>query len=153
MKNILISDIGKRLQELRRFLGLRQKEMAQAIGLNPGYLSELENGLKENPGIGTLYKISTQYNVSLDYLVHGIGDMFLPDKDSDEKRRQSIFQVLETVDDVSWLMKNSNFVKNTILAYAVKIMIENEYVIKKELTRQSDKGEDQTDSLNTEDLL
>ncbi len=143
MKKSLIIDIGKRLRELRVLLGLQQKEMAQAVGLNPGYLSELENGLKDNPGIGILYKISSHYNVSLDYLVHGLGKMFLPDKNNDEKRRQNISPVLETVDDVAWLMNNSRFVKNTILAYAVKIMIENEYVIKKELMRQSDKGEDQ----------
>ena len=118
MKESLIIGIGKRLKELRRILGLQQNEMAQAVGLTPGYLSEIENGHKNNPGIATFYKISRHYNVSLDYLVHVIGDMFLPDNDSEEKRRQNIFKGLENIEDVTWLMKYSRFIKNTILAYA-----------------------------------
>ena len=142
MKENLVGDIGIRLLELRRILGLQQNEMAQAVGLNPGYLSEIENGVKNNPGIATLYKISSHYNVSLDYLVQGIGDMFLPDKGSDEKRRQNVFKGVEGIEDVVWLMKNSRYVKNTILAYTVKMVIENESLIKVELMRASDKEED-----------
>ena len=103
-------------------LGLQQNEMAKAVGLTPGYLSEIENGHKNNPGIATFYKISRHYNVSLDYLVHGIGDMFLPDKDEDEKRRKNIFKGLENIEDVTWLMRHSLFAKNTLLAFSVKMM-------------------------------
>lgn len=144
MKKNFIINIGMRIQELRRVLGLQQKELAQAAGLNPGYLSEIENGHKSNPGIATFYKISSLYNVSLDYLVQGIGDMFLADKDADEKRKQDIFKGLESIEDVTWLMKNSRFIKNTLLAYAEKMMIENETVIKTEIMRQSKKEGEKT---------
>jgi transcriptional regulator with XRE-family HTH domain len=150
MKENLIKGIGKRLQELRRILSLQQNEMAQAVGLTPGYLSEIENGHKSNPGIATFYKISRHYNVSLDYLVHGIGDMFLPDKDGDEKRRQDIFKGLESIEDVTWLMKNSRFIKNTLLAYAVKMILENESVIKTEIMMQSEKEGDKTNGSDSE---
>ncbi|UCH92400.1 MAG: helix-turn-helix transcriptional regulator [Candidatus Aminicenantes bacterium] len=145
MNESLLTDIGKRIQEVRRILGLQQNEMANAVGLNPGYLSEIENGHKHNPGIATLYKISSHYNVSLDYLVHGIGHMFLPDKESDEKKSQDIFNGLENIEDVTWLMKNSRFIKNTLLAYAEKMMIENESVIKTEILRQREKEGEKTD--------
>lgn len=145
MKHSLIIDIGKRIQALRRILGLQQNEMAKAVGVNPGYLSEIENGHKNNPGIVTLYKIASHYNVSLDFLVHGIGDMFLPDKDCDEKRWQNIFKGVENIEDVTWLMKNSRFIKNAMLAYAVKMMIENEAVIKTEIKRQSENEGEKTD--------
>ena len=150
MKDNLIIEIGKRIQELRRVLGLQQKEMAQTLGLAPGYLSEIENGHKNNPGIATFYKISGHYNVSLDYLVHGIGDMFLPDKDGEGKKRQNIFKGLETIEDITWLMRNSRFAKNTLLAYAVKMMIENKAVIKTELMMKGDKEGDITDGADTE---
>ena len=71
--------------------------------------------------------------------------MFLPDKDGEEKRRQNIFKGLENIEDVTWLMRNSRFVKNTLLAYAVKMMIENEAVIKTEIMMQSEKEGDKTD--------
>ena len=74
MKKRYIVDIGKRLLELRSVLGIQQKDMARAIGINPGYLSDIENGKKTNPGFAFLHKISLHYQVSLDYLVHGIGD-------------------------------------------------------------------------------
>jgi transcriptional regulator with XRE-family HTH domain len=151
MKKNLIGDIGKRLQELRRILGLQQNELAQAVGLNPGYLSEIENGVKNNPGIATIFKITSHYNVSLDYLVHGIGGMFLPDEGSDEKRRQRILEGVESIEDVAWLMKNSRYVKNTILAYTVKIMIENESFIIAELRRASDKEGDSANGSNDND--
>ena len=150
MKENFIIEIGKRIQELRRILGLQQNEMAQALGLAPGYLSEIENGRKNNPGIATFYKISRHYNVSLDYLVHGIGDMFLPDKDGEEKKRQNIFKGLENIEDITWLMRNSRFAKNTLLAYAVKMMIENEAVIKTEIMMKGDKEGDITDGADTE---
>lgn len=145
MKESLTRDIGKRLQELRRILGLQQNEMAHAVGLNPGYLSEIENGHKNNPGIITFYKIASHYKVSLDYLVYGIGDMFLPDKEADEKRRQDIFKYIEDIEDVTWLMRNSRFLKNALLAYTVKMMHENESIIKTEIMRQREKGVDKID--------
>jgi transcriptional regulator with XRE-family HTH domain len=150
MKESLIIGIGKRLQELRRILRLQQNEMAQAVGLTPGYLSEIENCHKNNPGIATFYKISSHYNVSLDYLVHGIGDMFLPDKHGEEKKRQNIFKGLENIEDVTWLMKNSRFFKNTMLAYAAKMMLDNESFIKTEIMRQSEKEGDKTDGSDEE---
>ena len=149
MKENLIIEIGKRIQEMRRILGLQQKDMAKAVGLAPGYLSEIENGRKNNPGISTFFKISRHYNVSLDYLLHGIGEMFLPDKDGEEKKRQNIFKGLENIEDITWLMRNSRFAKNTLLAYAVKMMIENEAVIKTEIMMQGEKEGDTKDGADT----
>jgi transcriptional regulator with XRE-family HTH domain len=142
MKKRYIVDIGKRLLELRSVLGIQQKDMARAIGINPGYLSDIENGKKTNPGIAFLHKISLHYQVSLDYLVHGIGDMFLPGSDREEQKIKSFKPVFNDIDDLVWLLKRSNYAKNTIMGFAVKFFIENEDIIKREMMRyfEQEKG-------------
>jgi transcriptional regulator with XRE-family HTH domain len=142
MKKRYIVDIGKRLLELRSVLGIQQKDMARDIGINPGYLSDIENGKKTNPGFAFLHKISLHYQVSLDYLVHGIGDMFLPGSDREEQKIENFQPVFNDIDDLVWLMKRSSYVKNTIMGFAVKFFIENEGLIKQEMMRYFEQEKD-----------
>ncbi len=144
MKKNLGIGIGKRIQEIRTFLGIQQNDMADAVGMNPTYLSELENGLKENPTIGTLYKITSHYNISLDYLLHGTGDMFLPSEGSKPKEEQFLTPDFTNIDFVTWLMRKSNFAKNNILGFIERFYFENEDFIKKNMQRLEGKGKEET---------
>jgi transcriptional regulator with XRE-family HTH domain len=149
MKKKYIIDVSKRLLELRRILGIQQKDMAQAIGITPSYLSDIENGNKTNPGFAFLHKISIHYQVSLDYLVHGIGDMFLPGSDREEQEIKDFKPVFNDIQDLVWLLKRSNYVKNTIMGYAVKFFIENEDTIKREMMRYFDQEKVVADELGS----
>ncbi len=71
MKKKYYIDLGKRLTKVLRALGFDKKEMAEAVGISPGYLSDLCKGNRTNPGIGVIYKIAKHYRVSLDYLLLG----------------------------------------------------------------------------------
>jgi len=79
-------DLGERLTKVWRALGIDKKEMAEKAGLSSSYLTELCKGNKTNPGIEKVYKIAKRYRVSLDYLLLGEGEMFLPGKDIEEKK-------------------------------------------------------------------
>jgi len=144
MKKKFIIDVSKRLIELRNVLGIQKKDMARDIGFESSYLSQLENGKKTNPGFAFLHQISIHYNVSLDYLVHGIGEMFLPSKESDEQRIKNFKPVFNDLEDLVWFLKRSSFAKNSIMGFAVKFFLENKDIIKLEMmsSLEQEKGSD-----------
>ena len=125
-------------------LGVQQNEMAKVAGVKPPYLSSIETGKRGNPSIAFLFKISSHYHISIDYLLHGIGDMFLPSKEIEENKLGDFSPVFKSIDDINRLMKNSDFAKNSILSYVVRFYIENEDFIKMEMKRSS--GIDQEDA-------
>ena len=64
-------EIGKRLINLRKEINKTQQEVADSIpGLTIQMISSYENG-KQSPAIENLIKISSFYNVSIDYLLTG----------------------------------------------------------------------------------
>jgi len=65
------SDIAQRLREIRLDARLTQKEMAKIIGLTPGSVGALENGLY-TPNFDVLRAIHTKLNVSYDYIIDGV---------------------------------------------------------------------------------
>ncbi|UCH96495.1 MAG: helix-turn-helix transcriptional regulator [Candidatus Aminicenantes bacterium] len=139
MKKKTTSELGQRLQNLLHALGLQQKEMALAAGLNSGYLSDLISGKRKNPGIETILKIANTFNVNLNYLLLGEGEMFLPDKDEVLKKEKELKLELDNIDDLYRLMKKSNFVRNTVMGYASKVCIDNEATIRKENEKMIEK--------------
>ena len=63
-------EMGKRISQRRKKLGMSQEELAEAAGVSPQLMSTAERGTKairpEN-----LYKISKALGVSADYLLTG----------------------------------------------------------------------------------
>ena len=141
MKKKPKNQLGQSLENLRLALRLQQKEMALAAGLNPGYLSDLINGKKDNPGIETILKIAKGFNVSLNYLLLGEGEMFLPDKAEGLTPEEELNLDIDTIDDLYRVMKRSKFVRNSLIGYAVKICIDNEETIRKEIARMIEREE------------
>lgn len=65
----------KRLKELRKCLGLNQKDFGSKIGLTRSAICNYENGsrtLMEQ----TIISICREFNVNRAWLVEGVGDMF-----------------------------------------------------------------------------
>jgi transcriptional regulator with XRE-family HTH domain len=144
MKKKYYIDLGKRLIKVLRALDIDKKSMAKAAGIAPGYLSELCKGKKNNPGIAVVYKIASHYRVSLDYLLLGEGEMFLPYKCNEEQKRKNFEPVFNTIEDLVWLMKRSSYLKNMILGTAVKLSLDNKETITKELLLLEDKKESES---------
>lgn len=59
----------QRIAEIRKERGISQKALSEATGIPQGYLSELENGKKNNPSIFKLFRIATALGCSVDDLV------------------------------------------------------------------------------------
>jgi len=67
--------IGQRLKFLRQSKKLKQKEMADLIGISPNYLSELEAG-KKKPSRLLLTLLETRLAINPEWLLTGEGPMF-----------------------------------------------------------------------------
>lgn len=67
---------GSRLRRIRKEVAeLSLKAFGQRINKKIGYLSELENDIKTNPGPEMLEKICTEFRVSREWLENGVGEM------------------------------------------------------------------------------
>lgn len=61
-----MTPFGERLRLLRTKKGVTQKEMAQALGISPAYLSSLEHGHRGTPNWAMVQKIVGYFNIIWD---------------------------------------------------------------------------------------
>jgi transcriptional regulator with XRE-family HTH domain len=64
-------DIGLRLKQLRGKVS--QKDFGESFGVSKSYINNLEHGSK--PSLELLISVSTSFDVSLDWIILGIGNM------------------------------------------------------------------------------
>lgn len=64
----MIQGLGERLQQKRCDLKLSQKEVANAVGVNPSVISNYENG-ERTPSVEVLMSLASLFHCSVDYLL------------------------------------------------------------------------------------
>ncbi len=126
--------VGSRFKEIRKILRLSQKEIAEKLHVCNTYISDIESG-KVNPSHTFFFKLSFVFNVSLDYLYHGLGEMFLktqlprdPGKDRSENN-------IKSIDDLVWFMENSPLFFHQVMGFAGSFRYDKEESIKKDLAK------------------
>lgn len=82
--------ITQRLQILRKTLDLSQKSTAAKLKITPGYYNDIEKG-RTGTSANFLSKLSSVFRVSIDWLLTGHGEIFLPKRETGE--RKSPFQI------------------------------------------------------------
>ncbi len=127
-----LKDIGQRLKEIRAALRIKQKDLAEALEIAGCYLSELESG-KGNPCHAFFYKLSTRFGVSLDYLFHGEGDMFLKSKSLKEMEKDLGKDTIMNVENLNRLIELSPMFKYQVLGFAAKFNLDNADIIKQDI--------------------
>lgn len=75
---------GQRFKELRLTTGLSQEDFGKVIGLTKSGVSNIEND-KSFMSLDVQRTLVVNFNADLNYLVAGIGNLFLPDKYEDVK--------------------------------------------------------------------
>ena len=70
--------IGLQFRELRKQLGLTQKEMARIVGVTPAAISDFEAG-KSSPSANLCAVLAKKFKVNLNWLLTGEGEMFVED--------------------------------------------------------------------------
>lgn len=69
--NINMTDIGNRIRDRRKELGLTQTDIHEKCGIASGALSQMESGSR-TPSALTLYKLSTALDCTTDWLITGL---------------------------------------------------------------------------------
>ncbi len=94
-----------RLKLLRKKLGLSQKEMAAQLNIPFTMISKYENG-KIKPGYDMLIKIALHYKVNLNWLLLGIGNMFIDHIETSQKLLENnSFFINSTLEDYYYLFE------------------------------------------------
>ncbi len=130
-----LKEIGERIKAIRRELRVNQKEMAEALEIPNTYLSEIESG-KRSPGHSFFYNFSGKYNVSLDYLFHGKGEMFWDTRTERDRKNHEDVEDIKSIDDVVWYMENSDMFYHQIMGFAFKLKYDYHEAIKKEIEKK-----------------
>ena len=64
-------DLGNRVRALRKENGWTQVELAETLGIDRSYLSEIETG-KKDPGLRILKAIADGFEMTLSQLLNGL---------------------------------------------------------------------------------
>lgn len=73
-----------RLKELRRALKLKQREVAEKIGVKVNVVGQWEAGIRDVPAT-RIYQLCHEYNVRREWLETGEGEMFEPGETEEDK--------------------------------------------------------------------
>jgi transcriptional regulator with XRE-family HTH domain len=130
--------LGERIKSVRVALRLSQREMAASLNTSASYLSEIESG-KANPGPIFFLDLSDVYNVSIEYIFHGEGEMFYDPRTRLPRNEFKDVTDIDSPEKLFWLMNHSSMFKNTILGYSARFYLENEALIKKSLRKDENK--------------
>ena len=76
-----MEQVGDRIHFLRKNLNLSQESFGDKIGIKKASMSAIENN-RSNPSNQTVKLICNEFNVSYNWLVDGIGDVFIEDDES-----------------------------------------------------------------------
>ena len=69
--DFIYAEMGKRIKNRRKTLGIKQNELAERIGISNNHLSSIERGLS-NPSLNVFVDICNQLQVTPDYLLMGM---------------------------------------------------------------------------------
>jgi transcriptional regulator with XRE-family HTH domain len=149
MRREYLVELGQRVKKIRKQLQINQKDLAKKINISGSYLSEIESG-KSKPGYDFIFNISKTCNVSIPYVLHGVGEMFTdidygPMTTSKEPKNGSI----ESLAELLWYLEHSPLLKHNVMGFAMKFIYDNETAVKKEIQKSTmakdkeDKGPDE----------
>lgn len=71
--------LSERLEALINILGLKKGEFAGIINFSQAYISMILSGSKQNPSDRFYESIKREFNVNIDWLRDGKGEMFIVD--------------------------------------------------------------------------
>lgn len=93
-----MENVGTRLKNVRNLLKKSQEELANELKLTKQAVSNMETG-KSYPSLATLDKLLRLYDINLNYLVSGVGDILVNKEKTLKALRQSLIEDVEKMLD------------------------------------------------------
>ena len=104
-----MEQIKDRLKELRKRLGLKQRDVAERLEMNVGTVGAWECG-SENIPKTRIYQICKEYNVRKEWLIDGEGEMFVK-AETFKDQMKAMFNELSPENQAIWLECAAEIVK------------------------------------------
>jgi transcriptional regulator with XRE-family HTH domain len=89
-----MSKQSERLKDLRFALKLNQSQLGKKLGIKGQSISSAEKGLS-NLSNDNLAKLIVEFNVNINWLLTGRGDMFTDDETQEQKIESQVKKVLD----------------------------------------------------------
>ena len=128
-------DIGRRLIKLRNRFGYKQSQMAVELRMAPISLNRIERGTFF-PSALTLNEIAVKFNVSLDWLFYGKGNMFLGKQESEKNKGENVFEW--DVGELVYIMRQIPLVRYAMMDHFQRFKVDNRTVIDDELAKRKE---------------
>lgn len=129
--------VGQRLKRIRKSLKITQAQMGEKLGKSPSSYNEIEKG---KVGISTkMYiKLSELFNVNLNFLVNGRGEMFYsPEPEFNSETVEYTFDKnIDSREKLMYMMKKSTFFCHSVLALAQEFYHKKGSIIREMLEEQ-----------------
>ena len=93
-----MSEMKDRLKELRKALNLKQREVAERLGVKVSNVGAWEAGMFAIPST-RIYQLCKEYNVRREWLETGEGEMFEPGKSEEEEIDDMIRKLFKMLPD------------------------------------------------------
>lgn len=138
MKDLLKTDISRRLIALRKHFGYNQRQMAAKLDMAQISLNRIESA-KHYPSAVTLQRLSGQFGVSLDWLFLGEGNMFRgkPGPVKAESKKETSGDIFESdVEEMVSLMRQIPLVRYSMMDHFQRFKVDNRAVIDEELSKR-----------------
>ena len=132
-----LAAFGERMIEIRKALGLQQKELAAAVGFSEGYICQIEKG-GANPTLEFFYMLTSRLHVSLDFLFYGKGEKFYREGEKPDRLAENR-EGIDTIEDILWYHEYSATFRNAVLYNARKIYYDIADYIKKDIEHERKK--------------
>lgn len=86
--------MGTRIKQVRNELHLKQEDFAKHFGFSRAFLSAIEKD-KSKLSVDNLTKLLIDFNVSINFVLAGIGEVFIKREDENEKLKNMLKQMVE----------------------------------------------------------
>lgn len=140
--------IGDRLKRIRKHLRMTQMELAQAMGVSSGYISDIEKN-KKSPGRDVLKKLYDKFHVDINYLFSGEGEFFLErgkGKEETRKKEPKTWSEIKDIDDTEkvieemiWYIKHVPIVRYAMIEFFLGYIYERRDLIEEEVAKYREK--------------
>jgi len=124
-------DFGKRIKKIREVLNISQKDFSAKLDIAQSFLSSIESQ-NYHPGFGFFVNMYEQFKVNPNYVMLGIGPMFLTgyENPANDSKFGNQGKALEEL--IPYLHK-SEIVRIAVINFAWRFIDSNKYVIEMDM--------------------
>ncbi|NIM18022.1 MAG: helix-turn-helix domain-containing protein [Candidatus Aminicenantes bacterium] len=149
----LKKEIGLRMRKVRKALGYTQEKMVSYFNIGRANYSRIEKG-EVLPNAAVLNSLSTQFGVSLDWLIADSGKMFVRREKKEQTGKINFGEYGKEVRELLMTMDKVSMVKHAILGYFLEYKAKHKEIIQRTLeecepsTKMNNNGNNGNNTIN-----